>query len=144
VLGRILVAYDDSAPARRALEEAVRLAQSEGASLIVVAVRDRLPPWDGASVGEVRAEHERRQDACYLWLWAAEAYITARGLTVRTEIRAGNLVRQLAAAADAHQADLLVVGRTQRPGPRARIFGSKAERLCRRLSRPILIVSAAG
>ncbi len=97
--------------------------------------------WDGASVGEVRAEHERRQDACYLWLWAAEAYVTARGLPVRTEIRAGNLARQLAAAADAHKADLLVVGRNQGPGPWARIFGSKAERLCRRLSRPILIVS---
>jgi len=96
-----------------------------------------------ASAAEVRAEHERRQDACYLWLWAAEDYVTARGLAVRTEIRAGNVVRQLAAAADHHQADLLVVGRNQHLGPWARIFGSKIERLCRRSDRPILIVSAA-
>ena len=111
MLSKILVAYDDSASARRALEAAVHVAQAERASLVVVAVRDRLSLLDGASAAEVRAEHERRQDACYLWPWAAEDYVTTRGLAVRTEIRAGNIVICDVCAGDGQQDAILAIGR---------------------------------
>jgi nucleotide-binding universal stress UspA family protein len=142
VLSRILVAYDDSPSARRALAEAVCLAQVEGARLIVVAVEEQLPRWDGALLSEVREEHERKQRACHLWLRTAEAYVAEHGVQLRTEIRMGSFTRQLARAAVAHQADLLVVGRTSYPGLWGRVIGIRTERLCRRLDHPILIVPA--
>jgi len=143
VLRRIVVGYHDSASARRALEEAVRLAQLEGARLIVVAVAQHRPWLDGVSVAEIDEEHERSQDSCHLWLWAAEAYAAAHGVAVRSEIRIGNLAQQLAAAAAAHHADLLVVGRSSCMGLRARLLGTRTERLCRHFGGPLLIVPAA-
>ena len=43
------------------------------------------PPRSEPNIG-------RRQGACYLWPWAAEDYVTTRGLAVRTEMQAGNIV----------------------------------------------------
>ncbi len=142
VLSKILVAYDDSAPARRALEQAVHLARLERAGLIVIAVDEHLARLDGASIAEVKDEHQRRQDECDLWLWAAEAYAAAQGVQVGTEIRIGNFTQQLAAAAAAHQADLLVLGRPSCRGLRTRLLRTKTERLSRHVDRPLLIVSA--
>ncbi len=139
MLDTILVGYHGTAPARRALEEAVRLAKAEGARLVVVAVGERLPLLDGATVGEVRDQQERRQDACHLWLWAAQSYAAQNGVRTSTEIRFGRPARELARAAAAHQADLLVVGRTSTPGLWARLAGTQTERLCRYSSCRIMI-----
>jgi nucleotide-binding universal stress UspA family protein len=141
VLRRILLAFDDSAPARRALEEAVCLARDEGARLIVVAVEEGLARFDGGTASEILEEHEQRQDDCRLWLWAAEAYARSRGVPVTTELRAGVVAQQLAAAAAAHRADLVVVGRDSHLGVLRRIGHTKAERLARISDRPVLIVS---
>jgi nucleotide-binding universal stress UspA family protein len=135
----ILVAYDDSSSARRALAEAVRLARAEDARLIAIAVAERPPHIDGASLGEVREEHERRQRACRRWLRAAEAYADEHGVQLRTEIRSRSFAQQLARAAAIHQADLVVIGRRDHPSVWSRLTGTKAERATRRLGCPILI-----
>lgn len=139
MLNRILVAYDDSPSARRALAEAVCLAQVEGARLIAIAVEEHPPAFDGASLGEVREEHERRQRACRLWLRAAEAYADEHGVQLRTDIRSGSFTQQLALAAAAHQADLVVIGRRNHPSLWSRLTGGKAERATHHLGCSVLI-----
>ncbi|HCU97502.1 MAG TPA: universal stress protein [Actinobacteria bacterium] len=139
VLNRILVAYDDSTTVRRALAEVVCLAQVEGARLIALAVEEHLPHFDGASLGEVREEHERRQRTCRLWLRSAEAYADEHGVRLRTDIRSGSFMQQLARSAAAHQADLVVLGRRNRPGTWGRFTGSKAERATRHVGCSIFI-----
>jgi nucleotide-binding universal stress UspA family protein len=136
---RILVAYDDSPPARRALAEAVRLARVERAHLIAIAIAEHPPAFDGASLGEVREDHERRQRACRLWLRAAEAYADEHGVQLRTDIRSGNFTKQLAQAAAIHKADLVVIGRHSQPRRWSHLTGTKAAKATRHLGCPFLI-----
>jgi nucleotide-binding universal stress UspA family protein len=136
---RILVAYDDTPPARRALAEAVRLARVDGARLIAIAVAEHPPAFDGASLGEVHEDHERTQRACRLWLRAAEAYADEHGIQLQTDICSGSFAQQLARAAAIHRADLVVIGRRSRPSLRSLFTGTKAEKATRQLGCPMLI-----
>jgi nucleotide-binding universal stress UspA family protein len=142
VFRRILLGYDDTPGARHALAAAVHLARQEDASLIVVAVRGHLARFDGNTVGEIRNEHERRQRDCRRWLTTAEAYADDKGIQVRTEILTGSLTQQLASAATAYRADLVVVGRAEHQGIWGRLAGSKAGRVGRRAGCSVLIASA--
>jgi nucleotide-binding universal stress UspA family protein len=141
VLTRILVAYDDSPSARRALAEAVCLAQTEGARLIAVAIEQHPPRYDGADASDVRENHERGLRACHRWLKAAQAYACEHGVQISAEIRTGSFTQQLARAAADHQADLVVLGRPSHPHIWHRLTGTKAEKAARHLSSSILIAS---
>lgn len=141
MLTRILVAYDDSPPARRALAEAVCLAQVEGARLIAVAIEEHPPRYDGADASEVRENHEHGLRACHRWLKAARAYASEHGVSITTEVRTGSFFPQLAHAAAGHQADLVVIGRSRHPHLWGRLTATKAERATRRLGYSILIAS---
>jgi nucleotide-binding universal stress UspA family protein len=110
IFRRILVAYNDSPSARRALETGVALAREQGAELVAVAVGRSLP-LPGQSIADVRDLHAARERACAGWLSAALAYADGRGVPLATEIRIGLVSRQVADAATGYQADLLVVGR---------------------------------
>lgn len=116
----------------------------EGARLVAVAVEEHLPRYDGATLGEVRDEHEREQRDCRRWLRTAEAYAHEYGVRVRTEIRIGSLTRQLASAASAHQADLVVVGRTSHPRIWRWLVGTRTDRVSRRAGCSVLIASSPG
>ena len=59
---RILVAYDGSAGARKALEAAVDLARLAGASLALVSVEEYVPHF-GGDVGEIKDEETRQRGA---------------------------------------------------------------------------------
>jgi nucleotide-binding universal stress UspA family protein len=140
VFRRILVGYHDTPGARQALTEAVHLARQEGAALVVVAVEGPLARFDGNTVGEVRTEHVGRQRDCRRWLRAAEAYADDLGVRARTEIRIGKLTWQLANAANAYHADLVVVGHTSR-GMWRRLTGTTAGRVSRYTRCSVLIAS---
>ena len=136
---RIVTAYNDSPRARRALAAAVQLArEADGAELTAVAVQRSLL-LSGDTIGEVRDAHAAGERACAGWLSAALAYADERGVELRTEIRIGPLARQLAAAAAAHRADLVVLGCSRQPAAR-RPFAGTAERLSRRCRCPVMIV----
>ena len=92
----------------------MHLARQDGAALVVVAVEGPLAQFDGNTVGEIRNEHERRQRDCRRWLRTAEAYADDHGVRARTEILTGKLTWQLANAANAYHADLVVVGHASR------------------------------
>jgi nucleotide-binding universal stress UspA family protein len=142
VVRRILLAYDDTPGARQALAEAVQLARHEGARLIVVAIQGHLARFDGYTVGEIRNEHERRQRDGRRWLRTVEAYADDNGVRVRTDILTGSVTRQLARAARACRADLVVMAREDQPEILKRIIGTQAERVSRRAQCPVLIATS--
>ena len=137
---RILVGYNDTPGARQALTEAVHLARQEGAALVVVAVEGPLARFDGNTVGEIRDEHARRQRDCRRWLRTAEAYADDNGVRARTEILTGKLTWQLASAANAYHADLLVIGHSSR-GMWRRLTGTTAGRVSRYTRCSVLVAS---
>jgi nucleotide-binding universal stress UspA family protein len=139
VFTRIVVAYNDSPRARRALETAVQLARDEDhVELIAVAVEKSLL-LSGASIGEVQDAHTSRERTCTGWLSAALAYADEHGVALRTEIRIGLVPQQLAIAAAVHHADLLIVGRSGHLAARRRL-GTTGNRVSRRARCPIMIV----
>jgi nucleotide-binding universal stress UspA family protein len=103
----ILVGYDDSAPAGRALERAATLAQALGAALIVTSVAPVTETTGGRSLGadpiEPSSEHLAQ-------LHAARVYLDGQGLTATYIEAVGHEGGALVAAAADQAADLIVVG----------------------------------
>jgi nucleotide-binding universal stress UspA family protein len=127
VFTRIVVAYDDSSGARHALWAAIALAKAGKARVVAVAVEAHLPHY-GATVGEVDEELAVEERACRRWLKAAEAYAAEQNTVIDTEIRAGHVAQQLVRAAEAHHADLLVMGASSHSAVCGRLIGTTAEK----------------
>lgn len=139
VIARIVVGYNDSPGARRALAQAIELARELiGAELTAVAVEEHLPRA-GNSIGEVQDAHQIGQQACRRWLKAAAAYADEHGVALTTEIRVGPAPQQLVQAAAIHRAGLLVVGHSGHSALWARFFSTTAEKVSRHARCSILV-----
>jgi nucleotide-binding universal stress UspA family protein len=138
VFRRIVVAYDDSPQARRALGRAIVLARRHGTQLITVVVVAHLP-HHAATMGEVEEEMVEER-AFRPWLAAARAFADEYGVQVTVEIRAGPAARELVRAAEKVHADLIVLGRRGRRVLWVPHLRSTARQVSRRASCPVLIV----
>jgi nucleotide-binding universal stress UspA family protein len=136
---RIVVAYDDSPGARLGLRAAIELARACHGEVTAVAVEAHLPHY-GAIVGEVEDEREIEERACRRWLKAAEAYAAEQGTRITTEIRAGHPAQQLVKAAEAHHADLLILGQRGHSAIWGRFLGSTTEKTSRHARCSVLIM----
>ncbi len=139
MIARIVVGYNDSPGARRALAQAIELTRELiGTELTAVAVEEHLPRA-GDSIGEVQDAHEIGQRACRRWLKAAVAYADEHGVALTTEIRIGHAPQQLVQAAAIHRAGLLVVGHSGHSALWARFFSTTAEKVSRHAGCSILV-----
>jgi nucleotide-binding universal stress UspA family protein len=136
---RIIVAYDDSEGARRALTAALALARVSPAEVTAVAVEAHLPHY-GATVGEVEDERTVEQQECIRWLRRAQAVAGEQGVRLDTEIRAGHPAQELVRAADAHQSDLIVLGHSGHSAIWGRLLGGTTEKVSRHAHCSVLIV----
>lgn len=102
---RILVAYDGSESARRALSEAARLARGED-SVTVVGVAEVLPQVGRAGAMLVPEEHEQRRRQ----LAEATAILTERGIGADVVERQGEAAAMILDEAEKEEADLIVIG----------------------------------
>ena len=137
---RIVVAFDDSPGARRALELALALARAHQGELTAVAVEEHLPHY-AATVGEVDEERAVEEQACRRWLVAATATADEHQVSLRTEIRAGHAAQELVHAAAHHHADLLVLGRSGHSAIWGRFIGTTAEKVARHVECSVLIAT---
>jgi len=136
----ILVAYDGSAPARRALDFASDLAVPfHSAITLVYAIHVPIAPPEAALAGwgEMLAAEERAGEAL---VDEAVQTMRKRELKLATRIVVGPPAQQLAEAAGAPDVDLVVAGATGK-GALARIFlGSVTTRLLHISPKPVLVV----
>ncbi|MCA1702512.1 MAG: universal stress protein [Actinobacteria bacterium] len=139
VFARIVLGYDDSPGARRALDVAIQLAQLHHAQLIAVAVQAHLPHY-GATVGEVEEERVVEEQTCRRWLTTAHATADEHGITLRTEIRAGHPAQELVRAVQAHNADLLIIGHSGHSAIWGRFIGTTADKAAHHANCSVLIV----
>ena len=136
-LKTIVVGFDDTDPARRALERAADLAEAFGAKLVVTSVAPILI-GAGRSAGptdpaDSPAEHREQ-------LKDARELLEARSIKAEYVPAVGEPADTIAELADDRDADLIVVG-TRDPGILERLLGqSVSERVAHEAHRDVLIV----
>jgi len=139
---RILVAYDESPEARRALLTGIHLAKSVNAELRAVSIQEKLPPYSGYIDAEVPGGTAllREQASEYYRKLQAEAQETARqaGLVLTTELVAGDEVEAIVECAQRTGSDLLVVGIHRHPLLLSRLWNHTAHDLSQRVASNIL------
>lgn len=142
LLRPIVTATDFSAPSRHAAQRASLLAQASGAALTLThtmsgAALEDLRRWladDSQATGAIEAEAQQR-----LQELAAELG-RSKGIDVTTHLSIGHPVEQVTRHAELVDAELLVTGTRGAGFFRGVVFGSTAERIAKRSSRPVLMV----
>ena len=142
---RILVAVDGSSTSDRVLQEAIRLARDQRATLHIVHVVDMVPLlWDVEFTDIEAIQRALRQAGRTLVDRAREAAKSA-GIEAEAQLAeigtpgqrvAGRIVQ----AATAWPADLLVIGTHGRRGLDHLLLGSIAEGVARLAPMPVLLV----
>jgi len=136
---RLLLATDFSEWARRAEEYAWALAAFWQATLTVMTVVEFQPGLDPAhAVNQLYLTH-RMYDATAR-LAAFKERSSQRGIETRTRVGTGIPSEELIAAAEAENADLLIVGTRGKSGLAHVLLGSTAERVIRMAPCPVLAI----
>lgn len=146
-VGRIVVGYDESPSAKRALEFVDRLAPPEGGRVTLVnAVQLMAAPSRGRVPGaatiasEIRRRNRARGRAAMRELSRASRQLKRSGWQTRATITNGEPLRDLLRAVGTTRAQLLVVGAKGTTGIRHLLLGSVAEGSLNRSPVPVLLV----
>lgn len=129
----IVLGYDGSEGADRAADLASTVARQNNAQVLVVSVFEiRTVDTDdikmGRIVGEARNDAEK-----------AVRELRAAGIAAEPDVLEGSPGESLLRAADAHKADLVVVGRRGRGLLNNLLLGSTSEYVVRRAKIPVLV-----
>jgi nucleotide-binding universal stress UspA family protein len=129
--GLILVAYDGSASARRALDHAAAFTEPRSHVFVVNVIPEQSVSSRLETVSDAQRTKQRRL------LREAEAILARRGVAVRPVAVAGEPAAEILAAARATGARLLVVGSD---GRRHLLRRSLSARLARHAACDVLVV----
>ena len=112
MIHKILVAYDESAEAGRALQASIELAKTLGAELTVVTVLEPLPGYYSFAVSSVPAWNWTEEKRIRYGALQAEARQQAKaaGVVFDAELINGDEVNTIVECAKKHHSDLLVLG----------------------------------
>ena len=133
----ILVAYDDTAPSKRALERAATLAEAFGSRVLVTSIAPltHSGPRSATHIARSEGPADRDED-----VHEAQAVLEARGITAEAVTVLGDPASAIARLAEDRGADLVVIG-TRALGPVQRLLGqSVSQAVSRRVHCDVLIV----
>jgi nucleotide-binding universal stress UspA family protein len=144
---RILVAFDNSSHAQRALAEAVEMAQSNNARLTVMAVVPETSAWAMAGAGyAVPVSFDAVDEAAeleYSTLLDAAVSATPGELPVTRVLRRGRAGPAIVEEANAGDHDLIAMGSRGRGELRSLLLGSVSHHVVHASPVPVLIVRAS-
>ncbi len=133
----IIVGYDDTEPAKRALERAADLASAFGSRLIVTSVVGVVTSAAPRSIGTDPEDEGGVHEA---QLAAAKAFLAGRGIEADYIEALGHPAESIVEAAVERGADMIVVG-TREPGFAQRLLGnSVSDAVAHRAHCDVLIV----
>jgi nucleotide-binding universal stress UspA family protein len=133
----IVVAYDETAPAKRALKRAAELAKAFDAKVVVTSVAPLLHSSPRAITQVDPTDSLADHDA---ELAGAEAYLEEQGIAPELVPAVGDPASAIVRLADERGADLVVVG-TREPGLVDRVLRhSVSQNVARHSRRDVLIV----
>ncbi|OGR26426.1 MAG: hypothetical protein A2139_10360 [Desulfobacca sp. RBG_16_60_12] len=136
---KILLAYDGSEGANRALEVGIGLAKIHGAELWALAVQENLPRFSG-TIDEVQEEKQFANEQYGKLLEAAKVKAKEAGIELKTLMQPGHPAQTIITAAKEGKFDLVLVGHTGLSGVWAAFLGTTAEKVSRHAPCSVLIV----
>ena len=136
---KILVAYDGSPGARRALQAAIELADQSDAELHCLSVEEKLPHY-AATLGEVEEAKTERDAYFEKLIQEARQMAWDLGLELHTKVVPGHEVETVIVEAREGQYDLLVIGFVGHSNVFGRVMGSTTQSLSRLSPCSVLIV----
>ncbi len=136
---KILLAYDGSPGARRALDVVLQLALLTHAEVWALGVEERLPHL-AATIDEM--EEEKAFANHFYEEHLQTAYLLARkqGVNLNKVVRAGHAARTIIDFAREDNFDLVVLGRSGHSGVWAMFLGTTAEKVSRHVPCNVLLV----
>ncbi|SNZ05699.1 Nucleotide-binding universal stress protein, UspA family [Natronoarchaeum philippinense] len=135
----VLLATDGSACADRAAERAIDLASTYGADLHAVYAIETRTAYDTAIVERDEVEANLRAEGESILGDVADRAAEA-GVEATTAIEMGVPADVIEAYAEAHDADVIVLGRRGRSELRRALLGSTTDALVRESPVPVMIV----
>jgi nucleotide-binding universal stress UspA family protein len=133
---KMMVAYDESPEAKRALTRAIELAKVMGAELRLVTVSEPLPAYvayaDVAFPGSQRMLAEERQSFYNKLQEEAKVRAAESGVAADGVIVEGDEVQSIVDSITSWHADLLVIGRRHHSSPFTRIWGGTVHEIAER------------
>ena len=136
---KILLAYDGSKGAERALAAGIELATVHGADLVALAVQEHLPRFSG-TIDEVQEEKEFANQQYSRLLYGAQAQARASGVKLQTLMRPGHPAQTIVEVAKEGKFDVIMVGHSGLSGVWAAFLGTTAEKVSRHAPCSVLIV----
>jgi nucleotide-binding universal stress UspA family protein len=134
----IVVGYDETEPAKRALERAAELVQAFGSTLVVTSVSPVLTPMGRAGTGAIDPTSPPEEHVEELQ--HARGFLEGRGIQAEFQPALGEPAETIVELAEERKADLIVVG-TREPGVLERLLGqSVSAGVARRAHCDVLIV----
>jgi nucleotide-binding universal stress UspA family protein len=136
---KILLAYDGSEGADKALEAGINLAKTHQAELWALTVQERLPRY-GGTIDEIQEEKEVADERYGKILEQARARAQEEGLEIKTLRPFGHPAQTIIEVAKEGQFDLILVGHSGLSGVWAKFLGTTAEKVSRHAPCSVLIV----
>jgi nucleotide-binding universal stress UspA family protein len=137
MIKKILLAYDGSDPAKKALDAALDLARKYQAELYVLTVSQ--PPDFGEDV-ETEAIIENSRNYHESALAPVRTLVATSGVKARFEVAVGHPAEQIIYHADRYQVDLIVLGHRGKSLFRRLLLGSVSKQVVQYADRTVLVV----
>jgi nucleotide-binding universal stress UspA family protein len=136
---RILVAYDGSEGAKKALKTAIDLAKLYGAELHSISVEEHLPHY-AATVGEVLEAKAEKNGYFAKLIEEAKEMADREGVILHTKVVAGHEVETIVDYAKERRFDLVVIGFMGHSRVYDRVWGSTSQNLTRLVPCTVVVV----
>jgi len=136
---KILLAYDGSDGANRALEAAIDLAKLHQGNIWALAVEENLPHVT-ATVGEFQDIKEQANDKFRKLLQEAHDRAEKAGVELKTLLRGGHPAQTIVGVAKDGEFDVILVGHSGLSGVWAAFLGTTAEKVSRHAPCSVLII----
>ena len=136
---KILVGYDGSEGAKKALRTAVDISKHYGAELHSISVEEDLPHY-AATVGEVREAKAEKNGYFSKLIEEAKDIAVKEGVTLHTKVVAGHEVETIVDYAKDQLFDLVVIGFMGHSKIYDRVWGSTSQNIARLVPCTVMVV----